>query len=63
MGIFDGQIKNFAVKFTDYLDERVAHYFAAGNGEETSKELKSVYFTVAMTLQEVSNALKHVAGL
>lgn len=62
MGLFDGQIKSFAKKFCEYLDERVVARVEEANKQEDA-HIRSMYLTVAITLQEVSSALKTVAEL
>lgn len=62
MGLFDGPVMSFAEKFCRYLDERIAARV------ETSKQCddgtnRLMHLTIAMALQEVSQALKTVAGI
>lgn len=62
MGLFDGQIKSFAVKFCNYLDNRVQEKITEGR-EATDKNVQASNFMVALVLIEVSNALKATAEL
>ena len=62
MGLFDGPVLSFATKFCAYLDERVqARIDQAAQCDEQGN--RSIHMVVALTLQEVSNALRAVAGI
>lgn len=65
MGLFDGQLKSFAKRFCDYLDGRVKSYCEAAEDASNGGNayLKAHNLTIASVLNEVSDALKHVAEL
>jgi hypothetical protein len=63
VGLFDGQIKSFAIKFCNYLDERSTHYNGEAKKIPENPQAQLMYYTVALVLSEVSTGLKTVAEL
>jgi hypothetical protein len=62
MALFDGPVVKFAQKFCEYLDGRVkARYEEADKVDDPGQKFMNA--TIALTLHEVSTALKTIAGL